>query len=158
MLSDGMHLTRLDVALPFFLAAAFVIVGGFAALLVTRRVRTFLDGEVSKSVKCANKLPYAFRPEPLSQMSQWTIDSAQILTALVAPLIGLVLLLKQGATGVLVALDLVACLVAVGGFRVFLKRDPTFYGTKSPRLMTPMLVISVLLNLFAGVVAYAIGP
>jgi hypothetical protein len=158
----AVKLTRLDVALPFWLAAGLVVIGAIVADLVTDKVAATLR-DWADEAGGEEHLPYAFMPLVLGRMSVWTIDAAQVVTTILAPLVGLFLLWKQSATGVLVAANVVTFLAALVGFWYFWKKSPDEYaggwhGHHWPLFLTPLSVLAFVLNAVGGGIAYAIGP
>lgn len=156
-LATVVKLTRLDVALPFIVASLLIIAGALVATLTTRRVEDILTRWAQEQgvEKC---LPDTFKPAFLAQMSQWTIDTAQVLTGLLAPLVALVLLHKHGGRDQLQLAYLAVFVAALAIFTRFLLADPAKYGSKLPRGITPVVVITLLLNIAGSVAAYVIGP
>jgi hypothetical protein len=152
------HLTRLDAALPFLLAAALVLVGALVAMIVTLRVEALFHQWARDANEDENDLPYTFRPESIAQMSQWIVDAAQVFTSLLAPLIGLTLLLKHGASDNLILLYVAALLIALAALVFFLRRDASFYGTRSPPVLTPIVTLALTFNVIGAGLAYLIGP
>jgi uncharacterized protein involved in cysteine biosynthesis len=152
------HLTRLDAALPFLLSAMLVVVAAVFAGLVTDRVETVFTEWAADAGLGVDRLPYAFRPKVLAKTSYWIIDTSQAFTALLAPFVGVVVLLRHGASGELALVYTSALLVSACVFVFYLRRRPDDYGHRLPGPLTPIVLISLLLNLAGACVAYAIGP
>lgn len=153
------ELTRFDVALPFLAGAIFAIVGWLAATLVYDKVCENLHTVLRNAKIDAEVLPYPFRPESIAKSSQWTVDTALVLPGLLSPGLGLILLLRQGATGALWFAYAGAFLLAFAVYILFLRRPPDEYGRRWPsRLTTPITVILVIINLTGAAAAGAIGP
>ena len=132
-LGGGVKPSGFDAALPFLVGAVVVLLGAVAAHFVSKKVEALYHHFAKEAgIHDESKLPYSFRPEPIAQVSGWIIDVGQILSALLAPLVGIVLLLEHGGPVELVALYLAALLLSTGAFLIFLSTDASFYGTPSP--------------------------
>lgn len=148
--------SRFDVATPFIVAALLVLIGGAVGWVVLWKLRTQLsDWTITQEVR--DKLPASFTPEAIKQLSQWTVDCAQVLTGLLAPLVGLVLL-KHSTSDSLQIAYLGAFAVSFLAFVWFLSWDPSRYGKGWPGILTPILVVMLVVNIGAAAVAYAVGP
>jgi hypothetical protein len=148
--------TRFEVASPFIVATLLVLAGGAVAAIVLWRLGARLSKWVEDQ-KLQEKLPATFTPDSIEQFSQWTIDCAQVLTGLLAPLVGLVVLHKHTSDGLQTAY-LGAFVASLLVFVWFLSRDPSRYGKGWPGIFTPALVVMLVVNVAAGVLAYLIGP
>jgi len=161
------HLTRFDVALPFLVSAVLIVVAAFVALLVLDRTEAVVDKWAGESKGGAKALPDAFQPSSIAKVSGWIIDTSQILTSLLAPLVGLVLLLKAGAAGHFALAYLGAVAITLIVFVVFVRLSPDSYGWPGswsliPKILrdalSPVVVLLVIINLAGAGVAYAIAP
>jgi hypothetical protein len=148
--------SRFDVAAPFIVAVLLVLIGGAVGWVVLLRLRTqFSDWVIEQDVR--DKLPATFTPEAIKQISGWTVDCAQVLTGLLAPLVGLVLLKHSTSSGLQIAY-LGAFAISFLAFVWFLAWDPSRYGKGWPGIFTPILVVMLLVNVGAAAAAYAVGP
>ena len=151
-------LTQLDVALPFFVAAVLVVIGAAFEEIVKDKVAPVLEGWAKQTGDDLGQVGDTFQPESMAQMSGWTIETAQVVPTVLAPLVGLVLLWKQGARGLLVLALLAILFVAVVAFVLFLKRPSYKYGSGWPWIFTPLTMLALVLNLAGAGIAALIGP
>jgi hypothetical protein len=142
-------------AVPFLISALLLVLGPFQVLAIQSRLKDVFtkwigDGEVTPGAMAD--------AGTLAGTAVWTVDAAQILANIVAPLVGL-LVLRPGLGSPLSVLYVIAFVVAVAaflGFTFLVKVDG--YGISRVPLATPVVVIGVLLNLVAAGIAAAIGP
>lgn len=152
------RLTRFDAALPFLVAAVLALIGAISSDFVTDKVASVLRLWAQQAGQSVERLPYAFRPEQIAQMSGWTIDAGQTLATILAPFVGLVLLIHLGATSTLVLANLVILLIAFLVFWFFWRRPPDAYANRWPLFLTPLTALAVGLNIIGAAIAYLIGP
>lgn len=152
------HLSRFDAALPFLVSALLVFVGAVFALLVSDGVESSFAKWAKEADVKEEDLPYSFRPKTIGKTSVWIIDTSQVLTAMLAPFVGLALLLHRGASGDLLLVYLIALVFAATIFVLVLRRGPDKYGWRLPGPITPVVVLTVLVNLGGAYAAYKIGP
>jgi len=151
-------LTRLDAALPFIVGALLIVVGGFVSALVVSKVKDLYRARAREANTPEEDLPDEFKPEYIAKTSQWIIDIAQVLTALLAPLVGLILLRRHGNSDELAILYLGVFAFAFGIFVGFFRADVSRYGTNFPEWLTPIVAMTLALNVLGAVLAYVIGP
>jgi hypothetical protein len=145
------------VALPFIVAAALIVAGAIIAVIVLGRLGDRLN-RYAYEQGVADELPETFKPDAIKQFSGWTVDCAQVLTGLLAPLVGLVVLRKHGTSTELQLAYLGAFILSLAVFAWFLRRDLTKYGTSSLPVFTPVVALTFLVNVAAAAGAYLIGP
>lgn len=156
-MSAHAELSRLDVALPFLVAIVLTAISAFVGEIVLGRLADQLEKWAGEQ-GVMEKLPETFKPASISQLSGWTVDCAQVLAGLLAPLVGLILLDKHGSSSELQLAYLAAFAISFGAFVCLLRRDPSKYGTGWPRVLTPAVALALILNIGGAVAAYLIGP
>jgi hypothetical protein len=142
-------------AAPFLINALLLVLGAFQLLAIQSR----LEKVFTKWIEAGKVSPGPYADAgTLAGTAVWTVDAAQILANIVAPLVGLLLLKPDlgSALSILYGGAFVVAFVAFLGFTFLSKVDG--YGISQVPLVTPVLVIGVLLNLIAAGIAVAIGP
>jgi hypothetical protein len=153
------EITRLDVAIPFIAGALLAWVGWVMAKIVFDTLKNRLHEWLREGNIAPESLPYAFRPETIAKTSHWTVDVVQVLPGFLTPLLGVVVLLRVGATDELLFAYAGVFVVALGVFVAYLRVKPDRYGARWPGLLTtPITFILIGINLVGAAVAALIGP
>jgi hypothetical protein len=149
-----------DVALPFLVSAALLVVSSFAEEAISQRMDRVLNTYFSESGVVVDELATPLQPSSLASTTAWTVDAAQILSLLLAPVIGLLILQPHlgSALSVLYIASFFVAIAAFFGF-TFRVRADRYHSKVWLRFFIPVVVLGVLLELVAaGVAAWAIGP
>jgi hypothetical protein len=115
----------------------------------------------------ADLQPLAMRPETIESMTSWAADAAQLLSIVVAPSVGLIFFGEEISQAVIAVytLALLAAFLATFGFVAFV--NPINYGemplglvvrdkmvgVKGWRVLTPVTMIGIFINLVAAALA-----
>jgi hypothetical protein len=161
-----------EVAAPFLITAVLTILGGLGALLVVARMQTAYQKVLDTAKVPPEFLIGDLRAESLANATNWAIDGATIITSLLGPGIGLVLLYDDlGA--MTIAIYSAVMFVAFGGFFLFVAKVPVSgypnapFGVRMGRWrirppainpFTPVVVLAAAVNILAGIWVLAAGP
>jgi hypothetical protein len=164
--------SNLEAAAPFLITAVLTMLGGLGALLVVAQMKNAYQGVLNKAKVPAEFLIVDLRAESLANITNWAIDGSTIITSLLGPGIGLVLLHDDlGATTIV--LYSAVMFVAFGGFFLFIAKVPINgypnapFGLRVGRWrirppaippFTPVVVLAAAVNILAGIWVLAAGP
>lgn len=142
-------------AAPFLISALLLVLGPFQVLAIQSRLKEVFTKWIAEGEVKPGPMADA---GTLAGTAVWTVDAAQILANIVAPLVGLLVLKPElgSPLSVLYVGAFVAAVSAFLGFTFMVRVDG--YGISRVPLATPVVVIGVLLNLIAAGIAVAIGP
>jgi hypothetical protein len=164
--------SNLQVAAPFLITAMLTLLGGLGALLVVDRMETAYQTVLNTANVPAEFMTTELHAESLANATNWAIDGATIITSLLGPGIGLVLLYDD-LDIMTTAIYSAVMFVAFGGFFLFVARVPVSgypnapfgvpvgrWRIRPPAIgpFTPIVVLAAGVNIFAGIWVLATGP
>jgi hypothetical protein len=180
--------SHLQAAAPFLLTAAVLLVAAALSLFVIARARTEYEEILSEYEGALNKVDERERaglevtklnrtsrikPEYLAELGNWLIDGGGMFASLMGPLIGLAILYERIGTTVIVLYTAVI-LFSIASFALFVSRVPPSGYPGQPLvewrgrnhsirvgklwIFTPVVTLTAVVNLTAGVAVLIAGP
>lgn len=160
MLARVVSVSRFDVALPFLVGGALLLISSFTGVAIAQRLERVLTAWFTEQGINVPALNVPQDPGSLASTAAWTVDAAQILAIVLGPLIGL-LILRPHLGGTLSFVYIVSLVVSVAAFFsfTFRVRADKYSSRVWLRVLTPVGAIGLALNLAAAAVAaWVIGP
>jgi hypothetical protein len=159
--------SRLDVALPFIFTVAALVLSVPIGAFVAKRLAKWVEWRLRRDLNAALEEPPAesvLRPETSAEISAlllpWAIDVSQAIPTLTLPAASLAILTSgHGLRAATVGLYIGAIVVGLAAFLVLATGIyPGGYVRRGRWGFSPLIVMGVLVNAAAAVIAYALGP
>jgi hypothetical protein len=160
LLARVVFVSRFDVALPFLVGGALLLISSFTGIAITQRLERVLNEWFTEEGIDVPSLGVPQDPASLASTAAWTVDAAQILAVVLGPLIGL-LILRPHLGGNLSFVYLVSFVVGIAAFFgfTFRVRADKYSSITWLGVLTPVGAIGLALNLVAAAVAaWVVGP